>query len=53
VLSFYWWSIRWRRKSGTEDLDSSVSGLMAKANTEMIFCFSGTGVGAKPILGPK
>jgi len=22
VVSFYWWSIEWSRKSGTEDLDS-------------------------------
>ena len=22
MVSFYWWSIEWSRKSGTEDLDS-------------------------------
>ena len=25
MVSFYWWSIEWSRKGGTEDLDSSYS----------------------------
>jgi len=29
VTSFYWWSIKWSRKSKTEDLDSLTNALKA------------------------
>ena len=30
MACFYWWSIEWSRKSGTEDFNSSVIGILYK-----------------------